>query len=153
MIGSGLTNKIFQRYPDERAARVYLEKRRWPTGVVSPCCAKSERITPRANGFYRCNFCKTDFTVRTGTIFERSHVPLHKWVYARFLFMTAKNGISSAQLGKEIGVTQKSAWFILRRIREACGDRPAEARRADKPPAILRRKPAVKSKRPKRRQT
>jgi hypothetical protein len=80
-----------------------------------------ERITERAGGFYRCNQCKEDFTVRTGTIFERSHVPLHKWVYAMYLLVTARKGISSLQLAKEIGVTQKSAWFVLHRLREACG--------------------------------
>jgi transposase-like protein len=67
--------------------------------------------------------CKEDFTVRTGTIFERSHVPLHKWVYAMYLLVTARKGISSLQLAKEIGVTQKSAWFMLHRLREACGSK------------------------------
>ena len=79
-------------------------------------------ITARKGGFYRCNQCKEDFTVRTGTIFERSHVPLHKWVYAMYLLVTARKGISSMQLAKEIGVTQKTAWFMLGRLREACGD-------------------------------
>jgi hypothetical protein len=78
-------------------------------------------ITARVGGFYRCNQCKEDFAVRTGTIFEKSHVPLHKWVYAMYLLVTARKGISSMQLAKEIGVTQKSAWFVLHRLREACG--------------------------------
>ncbi len=59
--------------------------------------------------------------VRTGTIFERSHVPLHKWLYAMYLVVTARKGISSMQMAKEIGVTQKTAWFMLGRLREACG--------------------------------
>jgi hypothetical protein len=63
-----------------------------------------------------------DFTVRTGTIYERSHIPLHKWLYAMYLLMTARKGISSMQLAKEIGITQKSAWFMLGRLREACGN-------------------------------
>jgi transposase-like protein len=78
----------------------------------------------RKGGFYRCNQCKEDFTVRTGTVFERSHVPLHKWVYAMYLLVTARKGISSLQLSKEIGITQKSAWFVLQRLREACGNDP-----------------------------
>ncbi len=79
--------------------------------------------TRKAAGFYRCNACGDfDFTVRTGTIFERSHIPLHKWVYAMYLLVTARKGISSMQLAKEIGVTQKSAWFMLSRLREACGN-------------------------------
>ena len=86
-------------------------------------CGLGERITVRKEGFYRCNQCKEDFTVRTGTIFERSHVPLHKWVYAMYLLVTARKGISSMQLAKEIGITQKSAWFVLHRLREACGSK------------------------------
>lgn len=118
------TYQIFQMYPDEATARTYLEGRRWPTGAICPDCGEAKRITPRPKGFYRCNACKSDFTVRTGTIFERSHIPLHKWIYAMYLLMTARKGISSLQLGKEIGVTQKSAWFMLQRIREACGNDP-----------------------------
>jgi ISXO2 transposase-like protein len=68
-----------------------------------------------------CNPCVFKFTIRTGTIFERSHVPLHKWLYSMYLLVTSRKGISSLQLGKEIGITQKSAWFVLQRLREACG--------------------------------
>lgn len=114
------TFQLFQMIPDAEVARVYLESRLWPDGVTCPTCADKKRITTRKGGFYRCNRCKTDFTVRTGTIFERSHVPLHKWVYAMYLVVTARKGISSMQLAKEIGVTQKSAWFVLQRLREAC---------------------------------
>lgn len=116
------TFQLFQMFPDAESARVYLESRRWPNGAICTACDEAERITPRANGFYRCNACKTDFTVRTGSIFERSHIPLHKWIYAMYLVVTSRKGISSLQLGKEIGVTQKSAWFMLQRIREACGN-------------------------------
>ena len=90
-------------------------------GPKCPVCGLGERITARKSGFYRCNQCKEDFTVRTGTIFERSHIPLHKWLYAMYLLLTARKGISSLQLSKEIGITQKSAWFMLHRLREACG--------------------------------
>jgi transposase-like protein len=116
------TFQLFKMFPDEKAARSYIEARRWPDGTICPSCQEAKRITPRKNGFYRCNACKADFTCRTGTIFERSHIPLHKWLYAMYLLMTARKGISSLQLGKEIGVTQKSAWFVLQRIREACGN-------------------------------
>jgi len=116
------TFQLFEMFPDEEAARTYIEARRWPTGAVCPTCQEAKRITPRKGGYFRCNPCKVDFTVRTGTIFERSHVPLHKWLYAMYLLMTARKGISSMQLAKEIGVTQKSAWFVLQRIREACGN-------------------------------
>lgn len=115
------TFKLFELFPDELSARKYLEGRLWKDGVICPECKSKDRITARKDGFYRCNACKLDFTVRTGTIFERSHVPLHKWLYAMYLLVTARKGISSLQLGKEIGITQKSAWFVLHRLREACG--------------------------------
>jgi transposase-like protein len=114
--------ELFQILPDQETARKYLESRLWPEGPKCPVCGLGERITVRKNGFYRCNQCQEDFTVRTGTIFERSHIPLHKWIYAMYMLVTARKGISSLQLSKEIGVTQKSAWFMLHRLREACGD-------------------------------
>jgi transposase-like protein len=116
------TFELFQMIPNQEAARVYLEKRLWPQGARCPVCGTGERITPRKGGYYRCNQCKEDFTVRTGTVMERSHIPLHKWVYAMYLMVTARKGISSMQLAKEIGVTQKSAWFMLHRLREAAGE-------------------------------
>jgi transposase-like protein len=117
------TFQLFEMFPDQETARTYLEGRLWPNGPRCPVCGLGERITARTGGFYRCNQCKEDFTVRTGTIFERSHVPLHKWIYAMYLLVTARKGISSMQLAKEIGITQKSAWFVLHRLREACGGR------------------------------
>ncbi len=116
------TFQLFQMFPDAETARAYIEKRRWPDGAVCPACNETKRIGIRKGGFYRCNACKADFTVRTGAIFERSHIPLHKWIFAMYLLMTSRKGVSSLQLGKEIGVTQKSAWFMLQRIREACGN-------------------------------
>lgn len=114
------TLQLFALIPDAEAARLYLEARLWPEGVICPSCILRDRITTRKGGYYRCNRCNVDFTVRTGTIFERSHVPLHKWVYAMYLVVTARKGISSMQMAKEIGVTQKTAWFMLQRLREAC---------------------------------
>ena len=119
------TFQLFQMFPDAEAARVYMEGKRWPDGAVCPACDEAKRITTRKGGFYRCNACKTDFTVRTATIFERSHIPLHKWLYAMYLLVTSRKGISSMQLAKQIGVTQKSAWFMLQRLREACGNDPS----------------------------
>jgi len=116
------TFQLFEMVPDAETARVWFESRLWPNGPRCPVCGLGERITVRKGGFYRCNQCKEDFTVRTGTIFERSHVPLHKWIYAMYLLVTSRKGISSMQLAKEIGITQKSAWFVLGRLREACGD-------------------------------
>jgi transposase-like protein len=120
------TFQLFAMFPDAESARVYLEGRLWPNGVTCPVCGLGERVTARKGkpGFYHCQQCAEDFTVRTGTVMERSHVPLHKWVYAMYLVVTARKGISSMQLAKEIGITQKSAWFVLQRLREACGGDP-----------------------------
>jgi transposase-like protein len=112
------TISTFQRFPDKESARLYFESRLWPVGPVCPVCESAERITARKAGYYRCLACAEDFTVRTGTVMERSHIPLHKWLYAMYLLVTARKGISSMQLAKEIGVTQKSAWFMLHRLRE-----------------------------------
>ena len=121
-MNDNVTISTFQLFPDAESARLYLEARLWPNGVRCPICSRGERIGVRKGGYYRCNSCREDFTVRTGTTFERSHVPLHKWLYAMYLLVTARKSISSIQLSKVIGVTQKSAWFVLRRLREACGD-------------------------------
>src|SRR5665213_221152 len=115
------TFQLFQLVPDAETGRLWFESRLWPTGVRCPVCGLGERITTRKGGFYRCNQCQEDFTVRTGTVMERSHIPLHKWIYAMYLLVTSRKGISSMQLAKEIGITQKSAWFMLGRLREACG--------------------------------
>jgi len=112
--------ELYRMFPDQETARKYLEGRLWPNGPVCPECKTGDRLTARKEGFHRCNACKLDFTIRTGTIFERSHVPLHKWLYAMYLLVTARKGISSLQLSKEISITQKSAWFVLQRLREAC---------------------------------
>jgi transposase-like protein len=114
------TFQFNERFPDAETARLYLESRLWPNGARCPVCGLGERITTRKAGYYRCNQCAEDFTVRTGTVMERSHIPLHKWLYAMYLLVTARKGISSLQLSKQIGVTQKSAWFMLHRLREAC---------------------------------
>ena len=121
------TFQLFALFPDEEAARQYLEGRLWHSGPVCPDCKSRDRVSAlgvcatRKPGFYRCGKCEFDFTIRTNTIFERSKVPLHKWLYSMYLLVTARKGISSMQLAKEIGVTQKTAWFILGRLREACG--------------------------------
>jgi transposase-like protein len=115
------TFQLFEMFPDAESARKHIEAQRWPDGALCPFCGLGDRIGVRKGGFYRCNQCQEDFTVRTGTVMERSHIPLHKWLYAMYLIMTARKGISSMQLAKEIGITQKSAWFMLGRLREACG--------------------------------
>ncbi|MDD9854922.1 MAG: IS1595 family transposase [Gammaproteobacteria bacterium] len=111
-----------ERFPDEAASRHHLERLRWAVHRDCPHCGAIDQSAPdkRRPGFYRCRGCRRYFTVRSGTIFERSHIPLRKWLFAIYLLQTNRKGISSLQLSKEIGVQQKSAWFLLHRLREAC---------------------------------
>ena len=111
----------FRMFPDQETARVYLEGRLWPNGPRCPVCGLGERDYGPQGRLLPLQPMQRRLHVRTGTIFERSHVPLHKWIYAMYLLVTARKGISSMQLAKEIGITQKSAWFVLHRLREACG--------------------------------
>ena len=99
---------------------MFMEKKRWPDGPQCPHCHENERIGVHAKGYHKCLACKEIFTVRTKTVMERSHIPLHKWICGMYLLVTARKGISSVQLAKEIGISQPSAWFMLGRLREAC---------------------------------
>ena len=85
-----------------------------------PHCESTKIAVRTKRKGYRCKDCRKDFTVRTGIIFENSRLPLHKWLYSMYLIVTARKGISSLQLSKELDITQKTAWFLLQRLREAC---------------------------------
>jgi transposase-like protein len=117
--------QISKRFPDEPSARKYIEARAWRGTPKCPTCGGTERVTARKNGFYRCNVCRLDFTVRTGTIFGRSHVPLHRWLHAMYLF-TAVRHITPVHLSREIEITLKSAAFVIERLREAVASRDIE---------------------------
>jgi transposase-like protein len=112
------------RFNDDDAAREHLEALRWPQGAVCPHCggadrqSKLEGASHRA-GLYFCGHCRSQYTVTVGTVFERSKVPLHKWVLATHLLCSSKKGMSSHQLHRILGVTYKTAWFMTHRIREA----------------------------------
>lgn len=111
------------RFTDPDKARVHLEKIQWPDGKpVCPHCNAFERasaISGGRDGLYFCNACRKQYTVTVGTVFERSKVPLHTWLYANHLICSSKKGISSHQLARMLGVTYKTAWFMAHRIREA----------------------------------
>ena len=113
--------EFMQKVDSKRKAVNFFEKSRWPEGIICPLC-QSKRIYKVKNrlGSYQCKDCRDTFTVQTGTVFEKSKVPLRKWLYAVYLLQTARKGVSSLQLSKQIGVTQKTAWFMLHRLREAC---------------------------------
>jgi len=111
-------------FTTEEAAVAHLENDRWPSGAVTcPLCGCGDKIHKMGGktqaGMYVCYDCKGKFTVRTGTVFERSHIPLHKWLLATYLMSSSKKGISAHQLHRMLGVTYKSAWFMAHRIREA----------------------------------
>src|SRR5262245_32837234 len=116
-----------KHFHNEKAAFAFIEARIWPEGPVCPHCGGCERIglmkgkTTRP-GLYKCYQCRKPFTVKIGTIFEDSHIPLHKWLQAIFLMASSKKGISSNQLHRTLGITLKSAWFLSHRIREAMRD-------------------------------
>ena len=108
-------------FADEDAAREFLEHRLWPNGPVCPHCdcteaykltAKPDSDKPVRKGVYKCKECRKQFTVRIGTIFEDSKLPLCKWLMALHLLTSSKKGISSLQISRELGITHKSAWFL-----------------------------------------
>jgi transposase-like protein len=111
---------FFASIPDEDAARAYLESARWPGGVACIHCGHGEVWKIRGGKTYTCKACRKQSTIRTGTVMEDSHIKLQSWVYAMYLMTVSRKGISSIQLAKELGVTQKSAWFMAHRLREGC---------------------------------
>ena len=107
-------------FPNEQKAISWFEGKRWGGGIACPECRDSEITILKRTNFYKCKSCKLNFTVRTNTVMHRSHIPVQKWLYAMYCLVTARKGVSSMQLSKEIGITQKSAWIMLHKLREAC---------------------------------
>lgn len=112
---------------NEEAAYAWVEARIWPKGPVCPHCGETSRISKMKGkstriGVHKCYACRKPFTVKVGTVFEASHVPLHLWLQAIYLLCGSKKGISSNQLHRTLGVTLKTAWFMSHRIREAMRD-------------------------------
>jgi transposase-like protein len=106
-------------------AREWLEKTRWPEGpVCSHCGSLGPAYALKKAGWYRCaeKECRKDFTVTTGTVMERSHIPLNKWLMAFYMMSASKKGVSAHQLHRALGLDYKSAWFMCHRIREAMRD-------------------------------
>jgi transposase-like protein len=111
-------------FHNEEAAYAYVEARIWPEGSVCPHCGGVDRIGKMGGkstrvGTYKCYQCRKPFTVKIGTIFEDSKVPMNVWLQAMYLIAGSKKGISSNQLHRILGVTLKTAWFMSHRIREA----------------------------------
>jgi transposase-like protein len=114
-----LANPIFT---DEAKATAHMEADRWPNGANCPHCG-SLNVHKMAGktqaGMFPCNDCRDKFTVRTGSIFERSHIPLRKWLLATYLMAASKKGMSALQLSRMLGLSYESAWFMCHRIRES----------------------------------
>jgi transposase-like protein len=117
-----LTNPIFT---NETKALEHMEASRWGadlSGLTCPLCGSDDARKMGGKtqaGMFLCNACRGKFTVRTGSVFERSHIPVHKWLLALHLMASSKKGISARQLHRMLGITYKSAWFMAHRIREA----------------------------------
>jgi transposase-like protein len=120
MAKSALQNPIFA---DATKARSWLENLLWADGRSCGYCGSVDDSTPLPSrpGYYQCNAkeCRKQFTVMVGTVFERSHIPLNKWLMAAFLLCASKKGISAHQMHRMLGITYKSAWFMMHRLREA----------------------------------
>lgn len=119
-----LTNPIFT---DLEAARKHFEAIRWPQGCYCPFCGSFDRVAPLGGksmgpGWYHCKDCRKKFTAAVGTIYERSHIPMTKWLLATHLMCASKKGMSAHQLHRMIGLPYKTAWFMAHRIREGMRD-------------------------------
>jgi len=114
--------EFFDRFPDEDAARQFLIEARWPDGIICPRCGHDEIYTIRGGKLFKCKDkanCGKQFTVRLGTVMEDSPIPLRKWLFGMYLFGIHSKGVSSVMMAKQLGITQKSAWFMDHRMRKA----------------------------------
>jgi transposase-like protein len=121
-----MTDLSAKHFHDEYAAHKHIEASRWPDGVFCPLCGSLDvhRMAGKTQaGMFLCNDCRDKFTCRTGTVMERSHIPLHKWLLAIHLMTTSKKGISAHQLMRNLGLgSYHTAWFLAHRVREAMTD-------------------------------
>ena len=116
--------ELAEMFPDEAAATEWFESLVWPNGRHCPRCGNTETTEASATSGlpYWCGACRRSFSVRIGTTLERSRVPLKKWAWAIYLYVTSLKGVSSMKLHRDLKVTQKTAWFMLHRLREAWGE-------------------------------
>jgi transposase-like protein len=112
--------EFYQRFPNEKVCAKFIEAERWNDKPECPHCRNDKVYRIKGGMGFKCASCKERFSVRTGTVMESSRLPLQTWLLAIYMMTTARKGISSVQFAKELGVTQKTAWFLEHRIREAC---------------------------------
>lgn len=110
-----------KQFPNEEVCHQFLAEKRWPKGRICPYCGGVKSYAFSDKKTYKCAACRRKFTATIGSIFEGSHIPLQKWFMATYLVMSHKKGVSSIQIAKDLELTQKSAWFMLQRIRYAVG--------------------------------
>jgi len=114
--------EFYKMFPNEDAAVAYFETIRWGTVPTCPRCQKAEKVRAGQHPYQRwCGRCRKYFSAKTGTVMEASNKPIQLWLLAMYFLVTARKGISSLQLSKELSTSQPTAWFLLHRIREACG--------------------------------
>lgn len=116
---------FLKRFPDDKSCQEYLVKQRWPKGFICPKCGCTHYYKLE-NDRFQCTECRHQTSVTAGTFMHRSHVSLHKWFIAMYFVTQDKRGISALQLSFIIGVTYKTAWYMLKRIRTAMGQRDAQ---------------------------
>ena len=111
---------MVQYFSNEKVCLEHLKQMRWKDGIQCPHCGEKKIYELKgANKRFKCSGCRKQFTAKVGSIFEDTKIPLNKWFIAVYLISSHKKGISSIQLGKDLGVTQKTAWFMLHRLRHA----------------------------------
>ena len=112
--------QLMDLFPDEDRARQWFESRLWSEGRYCPACGSTRTHEASHNNMpYRCTDCRSYFSVKTGTVMHKSHIPLRKWAIAIYLHLTSLKGVSSMKLHRDLGVSQAAAWYMLQRIRKA----------------------------------
>ena len=112
--------ELIKRFPDNKSVVKFLEKLKWSKGVFCPRCNNRKGISKKATGDRFCNYCRKEFNIKTNTLMQNTKVPSNKWVYAVYLMVTGRKGISSLELSKKLDITQTTAWLLNHKIIEAC---------------------------------
>ena len=111
---------LFQKFPDNSTAEKWFESRIWKDGRKCPKCGSPDTsVSAHRTMPYRCLACKQFFSVKFGTVMERSHISYQHWAIGTYLFATNLKGVSSMKIHRDLGITQKSAWFMVHRLRES----------------------------------
>lgn len=116
----GVVEFLTKRFPNEETAEAFFAEKRWGDEITCPYCKGTQIYKVSGSQPFKCGGCNNKFTVKTGTIMEGSHIPVRTWLLAMYFMGAGRHGISSVELGEQLGVRQGTAWFMAQRIREAC---------------------------------